>query len=481
MNKDDVLKISEGKMFDRKSAKYDLNKLANILIAFANADGGTVAIGIEDKQFEGISELSAQKRNDFLQIGNQRIVPSINIKVERMKIVNWLNKSDEILLLSVQPSDDKLYANKKDEVYLRVGDETHKVTYDERKKLEYDKGIRAFESQIVEDAVLEDLDLDILSEYKKIYGFKGNNIWDLLFPKGLAKRLRDGKGQFYFRLTVAGVLLFAKSPTAFIPGARVRFVRYEGLRAKTGVDMNVIKQSWIEGPLTRMIDQIQKELESQLRTFSSLNVETGKFIEVPEYPKSAWLEGIVNAVTHRNYNYTGDDIRILMFDDHLEIHSPGRLPAVVTTENIRHTHYSRNPYIARALTAFGWVREFGEGVDRIYTDMGNFFLDDPVYNVNDSSVNLTLKNNIVMRSLRKNSALEARIGSDWQQLNYIEKTAVGLAYDKGEVRTKDLVRTIEKYSATSVRKALKHLTAIGILERIATAPTSPNQYYQLVK
>lgn len=477
----DLLMIPEGKTFDRKSARYDIGRLADILIAFANADGGTVALGIKNREYEGISLLSEQKKNDIEQIGTQRIIPSIDVAIDKKKIVNQKGKNDEIWLLSVNPADGKIYTNSRDEVYLRIGDETHKVTFEERKNLEYDKGIRVFESQAVSDAFLEDLDSDTLNQYKELYGFTGDNIWDLLFPKGLAKRVRDSNGSFSYQLSVAGVLLLAKTPTAFIPGARIRFIRYEGREAKLGTDMNVVKQVLIEGPLPKVIDRASKEVESQLRTFSSLDLKTGKFTNVPEYPKGAWLEGIVNAVTHRSYNYTGDDIRIVMFDDRLEIHSPGSLPAVVTTANIRHTHYSRNPYIARALTDFGWVREFGEGVDRIYKDMSEFFLDEPVYDVDANSVNLTLKNNIVMRSFRKNNDLESRIGSDWDSLNFIEQAAIGMAYEQGNIKTKDVLKQVENYSATSVRKALKHLTEMGILERIASAPTSPNQYYKLIK
>lgn len=372
-----LLSVSEGKTFDRKSARYDLNKLANILIAFANADGGTVALGISDRRYEGVNLLTPQKKNDIFQIGSQRIVPTIKIEITKKSVENTRGLEDEVWLLTVQPADDKLYVNKKDEVYLRIGDETHRATFEERKSLEFDKGIRAFESQIIDEAILDDLDEEVVAQYKELYGFEGDNLWDLLFPKGLAKRIRNQNDHIIYRLTVAGILLLSKYPTAFIPGARIRFIRYEGREAKTGTDMNIVKQIRIEGPLTKMLQQASDSLETQLRTFSSLDAKSGKFIDVPEYPKGAWLEGIVNAVTHRGYNYTGDDIRILMFDDWLEIHSPGSLPAVVTLENIRHTHYSRNPYIVRALTDFGWVREFGEGVDRIYIDMNKFFLDDP--------------------------------------------------------------------------------------------------------
>ena len=90
-----------------------------------------------------------------------------------------------------------------------------------------------------------------------------------------------------------------------------------------------------------------------------------------------------------------------MFDDRLEIESPGKLPNIVNIENIQTTRYSRNPRIARVLTEFGWVRELNEGVKRIYSDMSAFYLEPPVYSEPEQSVKLTLKNNIEMRTMRQ--------------------------------------------------------------------------------
>ncbi|MTW86755.1 hypothetical protein F3157_13945 [Virgibacillus dakarensis] len=79
------------------------------------------------------------------------------------------------------------------------------------------------------------------------------------------------------------------------------------------------------------------------REFTALDGESGRFVEVPEYPPFAWQEGVINALTHRAYNIHGDDIKVKMFDDRLEVHSPGKLPSVVNVKNIKETRYSRNP------------------------------------------------------------------------------------------------------------------------------------------
>ena len=79
----------------------------------------------------------------------------------------------------------------------------------------------------------------------------------------------------------------------------------------------------------------------------------------------------------------------MMFDDRLEIHSPGKLPNIETVENIKHERFSRNPRIARTLTEFGWVREMNEGVKRIYSEMESYFLHEPKYTEPGNKVVLT--------------------------------------------------------------------------------------------
>lgn len=169
---------------------------------------------------------------------------------------------------------------------------------------------------------------------------------------------------------------------------------------ETGRRLNIIKEINYESAIPRIIEDIKREMHSQLRDFQYL-AEDGMFKTIPEYPEFPWFEGIVNAITHRNYSLQGDCIRISLYDDHLEIFSPGKLPNIVTLENMKYTRYSRNPRIARVLTEFGYVKELNEGVKRIYDEMQESFLKDPIYTEpNSSSVLLTLENSIVSRKAR---------------------------------------------------------------------------------
>lgn len=174
-----------------------------------------------------------------------------------------------------------------------------------------------------------------------------------------------------------------------------------------------------------------------------LNVKTGRFHTVPEYPEFAWQEGIVNAVTHREYGLSGSYIKVSMYDDRLEIESPGKLPSIVTVSNIRETRYARNSRISRVLTDFGWVKELNEGVARIYKDMEAFFLDAPVYSEPGESVKLVLYNNIVMRTLRQKVHAAECIGPEiWDSLDSVEQVLLTYLVNHGAAKRQQLSKTV---------------------------------------
>ncbi|CVK18400.1 ATP-binding protein [Sporomusa sphaeroides] len=465
----------ESQYFDRKSASISIAKLTETVIAFANADGGTIAIGIKDRAIEGIDAQGNVKINDFIQCGFEKCIPSVRYTPEFVDVIKNNGNSDRLLFLHIEASSDRVHRNSADEVFLRVGDESKKLSFEQRLSLEYDKGERLFEDNVIEDCRWEDLDEELLSEYKKAVNFQGDDLLQILYARGLAKRSADRP-----LITIAGVLLFAKYPSAYLPNARIRFIRYEGGKAEVGTSMNIIKQEYIEGPLVKQIETARSLVQSQLRTFTALNPLDGKFVSIPEYPAFAWQEGIVNAVTHRAYNIQGDDIKILLFDDRMEIVSPGKLPNIVTTSNIREVRYSRNPRIARVLTEFGWVKELGEGVKRIYEEMKSFFLDEPIYDEpNNQSVLLTLKNNVFMRRNRRQERIGTLVSSEWNSLPSHHKQALEIMYSRGKVTTKELAKIIERSTNVS-RKVLEELAAKGFIRRVALNRNDPNQYYELI-
>lgn len=466
----------EKKFFDRKSANVKPSDIADLISAFANAEGGTIVIGISDKskKIEGIKSIGEQKINDLINAPKDCCKPMPKYREEFLDVTNVDGKPDKLLLLHIEASIDEVIRTTNDSTFLRIGDRTREVKGEDLRNLEYTKSTRHFEDECNMDAQIEDLDEELISNYKKKIDAEDVSTEQMLRARGFTK-IVDGK-QY---LTNAAVLLFAKNIQQFYPNCRIRFVRYDGSAEQVGTKINIIKDVNIEYPILRIIDKAKDFLSIQLREFTALNQKTGMFQIVPEYPEFAWLEGIVNAVAHREYGMSGSYIKIAMFDDRLEITSPGKLPNIVTVNNIRVTRYSRNPRIARILTEFGWVRELNEGVKRIFEDMEEFYLEPPVYSEPEYSVKLVLKNNIAMRTMRQSDRIVANIGEAiWSELDDLEKQILAYMAGRRHVTTTELAKNTQKSNRT-IGVRLNHLIELDIIKRNGTR-NDPKQTYEIL-
>ena len=464
--------LKENQYFDRKSARKDDKEIAKHISAFANSAGGKLVIGIEDDgEVTGFKRDGARDIENFERAALTTCTPTPIVRKDRIHVVNSSGENDLILVLDIEASTRHSVARSSDdEVFLRQNDRSVRLNREQVLALEYDKGQRVFEDELVEDSSLDDVDHEVLDRYKEILGT------DAPDEQVLRSRrfMRDG------RLTVAGALLFAQDPSVMMPQVRVRVLRYDGVKMETGERLNITKERFFCGPLPKVIQGAYELISSMLREFQFLGPD-GKFQTVPEYPEFAWFEGLVNAVTHRDYSFRGDYIRVSMFDDRLEIVSPGALPNIVTLDNMRTTRYSRNPRIARTLVEFGWVRELNEGVKRIYTEMQDSLLNDPVYTEpGGTKVQLTLENNIVARTVRRSEALEDRLSAEAiASLGDYELAAVRLAFTNGKVTARGLAEHIGRDRRTASRVLGKLIGEGGLLEWHGSSPNDPRQFYTI--
>lgn len=463
--------MTEGQYFDRKSERLTSKDFSHQLSAFANAAGGVVVIGIED---DGkVTGVSSEKENIFRQTAFDFLQVPPEYKIEVIDVSLESGEQGQIMLFHISSSTNEIIKLKNGDAFLRVGDTSRKLTADTLAALEYSKGIKSYESRIVDDATLDDLDSELIDQYAKLLDPTASSPLDILKGRGLLKE-KNG----IYNLTVAAVLLFGKSPTQFLPGARVRFLRYEGLTAGVGENFNLVKDVTIEKPLNILLTETRILLESQMREFQQLGKD-GVFKKIPEYPAFAWLEGLVNAVAHRDYSLQGDYIRITMFDDRIEFSSPGRLPSIVTVDNIQTTRFSRNPMIARVLSDFGWVRELNEGVKRIYMDMASFFLEPPSFSEpNGNTVLLILKNNITARSMRRIETQKIRFDECWKSLSKLDRDLVYYIANINNCTPRTLAELTGK-SRPTITTHLKKLLALNIIDENSSSPRDPTKYYSI--
>ena len=153
--------------------------------------------------------------------------------------------------------------------------------------------------------------------------------------------------------------------------------------------MNVIKDVTFEGTILNQIKKTIEFIETQVREHTFLG-QHAQFVTKRDYPEFVIQEMTVNACCHRAYNIKGTEIQIKMFDDRLVVESPGKLPGQVKPTNIRHTHFSRNPKIAAFLKAYHFVKEFGEGFDRICREQEANGANVPSFRTDDFILKITV-------------------------------------------------------------------------------------------
>lgn len=369
----------ESQTFERKSC-YDKSKtppsrldprtvsntIAETLSAMANADGGVLLVGQENLREngeDGGGEITGvdygASSMDMLRSAPLRlVVPPLD-----NAIIETHQEQGKTLLLFRVPASVVAHRLTEGRCLLRV--DTRNLPYDQERVAELKRSQSPFERRIVSEATLSDLDQDALAWFADKVGWKGSYA-DLLDEYDL---LINGQ------LNRAALLLFARKPSRWLDHTEITWVRYYGTERAVGKDYNASPPNRLSRPLVRLIEETYSALEPQFEVRVELR---SLFFETrAAYPEFAWQEAIVNAVAHRDYAITGAGIEVWLFDDHVDIRSPGRLPSPITVAGLQRAahheatplHQSRNPLIARVLTDCGYMREQGEGVPRMFQVM----------------------------------------------------------------------------------------------------------------
>ena len=254
----------------------------------------------------------------------------------------------------------------------------------------------------------------------------------------------------------AAAILFATDPRQVLRGAAVQLARRTG--AGTG-----------PGPAAARAECAAPLAETVRCCLEFITAHTGR-VEVvagvrrqtlPEYPLAVLREAVVNALAHRDYNLSGATVDITVWDDRVEVRSPGALPGHITKDNMRDEHYSRNPRVMRVLKSLGLVEEYGEGIDRMYREMEARLLAPPAFDATSSSVTVTLRN----RSLVDVEDQAWLLGlAETATAN--ERRALIAARNDGAV-TRRVLRTL--MTEAEVDAVLEGGVAKGLLRRVGTA------------
>ena len=447
--------LAESQWFERKGPRVSPQKLVNALVGMANADGGTIVVGLSEDGSVGGTDGDPGHRNVLQQVGVDLAVPPVRAPTRLVPCTTTEGRVDHLLVFDVAPST-VVHATVRDEVFLRLGDHTRKLSFVERRELGYDKGDAGYEAELVTDVGVDALDGPLVDDYADRIGHIDGH--RLLAARGL---VRNGG------LTVAGYLLFGETPQAVYPNAHVRVSRFAGRDRGLGARRQLVDDVRVEGPLPRLILQARQEV-ARLQPRRRALGRGGVFEDVPLVPEDAWLEGVVNAVVHRSYSLAGDHIHIDVFDDRIEIESPGRFPGIVDlSDPLRMTRFARNPRIARVCADLKLGEDFGEGIRRMFEEMRLAGLEDPMYRQTAASVRLTLSGEPMNRSL------DARLPEQ-------TRVVVAALREGNRLSTGDLAQVMGLSRPATIRK-LGQLRDAGVIAWEGKSARDPRAFWRLVR
>ena len=361
--------------------------IGEALVSFSNADGGAVLIGVED---DGTITGIPHKEEEI-----QTMLHAINSHVYKDQQLPLNNASklvleDKIILyFSVNKGTTMIYQLPDGRCVRRKDRSTMPASIDQIQFERQEIKAREYDSQFVDGAIVTDLDLRLLQGIADQY-IKGLSIERYLQQIGLAEYAQNG-----LRLKKAALLLFATDIDRWHPRSQVRILKVKGNKLEAGEKYNVISDDIVKGNIFKLILKSWEHLRSYLAYKTEFGTNS-KFEQKYIFPEDAVREVILNAIAHRDYSIA-NAIEIYIFNDRMEIKSPGALLSTLTIKNLYElegSHESRNPLIASVLRENKLMREIGEGMKRIFSLMQEQKLEKPELYSNGLWFRVTFSNNM---------------------------------------------------------------------------------------
>ena len=437
-----------------REPKLVCKDVGETLVAFANADGGELFVGVED---DGSITGIPFKDSQFSMLSEAyrtHVHPDTPLPIPTVARV--LHEGKSLLYFQVPKSTERVHLTSDGRCLQRFDRENRPVPAEQIQYNRQEKLSREYDRAFIDGADLPDLEVDVISEIsRRIAG--GQSPEKCLQFMDLAEYGSDG-----LQLRRAALLLFAKDITRWHPRCEVRVVRVSGTTLGVGKDYNVNSRDdqTVRGNVLSILESAWETLRPYL-TQTKL-VESGIFKETLVYPEDACREALINAVAHRDYSIEGKGVEIFLYDDRLEVKSPGGLLSSISLSDLksgRRTHQSRNAYMARVLRDLGYMREMGEGMLRIYATMRDRDLVPPEIETDSAKFDLVLHHKSVF-SPKDQEWLEA-----YAQYNLTrdEQRTILLGRDGGLLSTNSIVKALGIVDTDAFRRLVEVLRRKGIL------------------
>lgn len=345
------------------------HELAEELVAFSNFEGGIVLLGVEDD-----GSISGTTRADtemfVMNACRDKIRPAL---IPFYEVVKDVEPGKDVAVVRVSRGFDvhTRWHNNRNVYYIRVGTQSREPTPEELARLFQQRGAVRAELRPVSGAIFADLDLRRLKNYflhvrqQDVPADDDESAWKaLLFNTEIM--VEDG-------ITVSGILLFGRNPNRFLPQAGIDAAAFPGLSK----DYAARERSPLRGPMTPLLNDADEIVEAglveQALAFITRNIAVAGQLEeggarreeTYAYPMEAVREAVVNALVHRDYLLSSTDIELSIYEDRLEIVSPGRLPNGITpTRMLTGCRAARNQLIKDVMRDYRYLEHSGMGVPR---------------------------------------------------------------------------------------------------------------------
>ncbi len=378
-----LAQIEEGQYSDVKATAITAAKLSHTISAFANTDGGDLYIGISEQMLGGNAKrrtwdgfADVEAASGHLQ-AFERVFPLGNDF--QYEFLRCSNRAGVVLHVQVSRTQGVIKATDGKPYVRRGAMSLPQDTPEQLRRLEFTKGVISFEGH----PVTAPTDSIIASPVTKQF-------LAAVIPTAEPEAwLRKQQLIVNDKPTVAGLLLFADEPQAVLPKrCGIKVYRYQ-TQEETGFrDVLSFIPITVEGCL---YEQIKKAVEVTVGEVEKIARVGAAGLEKINYPPETLHEIITNAVIHRDYSIA-DDVHVRIFDNRIEVQSPGRLPAHVTPKNILDERFARNGAIVRLLNKFPDPpnRDVGEGLNTAFDKMRELGLRDPVIEERDSDLLVTI-------------------------------------------------------------------------------------------
>jgi ATP-dependent DNA helicase RecG len=378
-----LLSIDEDHFIDLKAVDVSPASITKAASGFGNTSGGEVYVGVDEsvgsngreRTWRGFPNVEAA--NGLLQ-AIEGMTPLAGHYEATFLVAAGM--PGLVLHLTFAKTREVIHASN-GKAYVRRGAQSLPIEGDEvLQRLKYDKGISSFEDELV-DAELNTITNSavIIDFLLRVVPTAEPDVW-LEKQQLIAKK----------RSTVAGTLLFSEEPQAILPKrSAIKVYRYKTKAEEGERDYLFGDPITVEGPMYELIYGAVDKTKEIIEGIEKLGVEG---LQQIQYPTEALHEIITNAVLHRDYSIPAD-VQVRIFDNRIEIESPGKLPGHITPANILREQFARNPKVVRLINKFPNPpnKDVGEGLNTAFESMEKLRLKPPIIEERENSVVVTLR------------------------------------------------------------------------------------------